>query len=169
LVAALYAKKGMLEHELAETKTRIEGLTSLKQVGDAYMELEADNIFEEEELTENATEDEQLDAIRQDLLAAWEKCYECFTDPGWDGGHIEVGEYDVLLSAGISWGDAPTETYSAIVKLDFASVFNYPKNPESEEVPHDNADNDRNDRTEEGRKASGEQQAEPAADPAPGG
>lgn len=125
LAVTLYAKKGQMEHELANAKTRIESLSSLDQVGGAYMAFEADKVLETIDKEDKSA---QLEAIRQDLLNAWETCYNCYTDPGQDGTTLEIGEYEVLLSAGITWGDPPTETYSAIVKLDYASVFNYPSN-----------------------------------------
>ena len=138
LSVVLYARKGQLEQEIKNALERAKTLKSIDEVGEAYLELDADDVLDcvdPEENPEVATE-----AVRKDLAGAAELVLKDYNEST-QSMVVEIGaeqEYEVMVAAGISWGDDPNEVYAAIAKLDRSRVFKYPESKRTEFLtPHD--------------------------------
>jgi hypothetical protein len=68
---------------------------------------------------------ESLAALRESLLVSLKEFESVWTGEAYarDMAGIEVGQYSVLLTGGMSWGDTPTESYDVIRRLEAAGVL----------------------------------------------
>jgi hypothetical protein len=114
VVATLYATRENLAREIERTKKRI-GKLKEKDCG-----------FAEDMLGSPLGEDLTLEDLKKGLIDDCDLVFQAMLGNRRDGIYIEIGGYDVLIAGGETWGDDPSDTYSAINRLDQSGVFKFP-------------------------------------------
>lgn len=134
LSVVLYARKGQLEQEIKNALERAKNLKSIDEVGEAYLELDAGDVLDDVDPERPGCNLIVLETIRKDLAGAAELVLRDYNEST-QSMVGEIGaerEYEVMIAAGISWGDDPNEVYGAIAKLDRSRVFKYPESKRTE-------------------------------------
>lgn len=122
LYAAIWAKKGELGKELNAALDRLNMIQSIDDFDEAYREYYLDEDMITCKTDSTLTSD--VEKAKDQLKAAIEEClnWRERRDSGW----LEIGDYEILFSGGMSWGDVPTNLYEYINQVAESGLFHYP-------------------------------------------